>query len=87
MRYFLIALLTIVLVLLSGCSKPQSVNIPKPFEKPQSEKYEFQIFKINDQQFYVLQESEALKLSKNWITYKSWCEANYELLSKIKESK
>lgn len=83
MKYFLIVLLFIFY----GCSKPQNVSIPKAFEKPQSEKYEFQIFKINDQQFYVLQESEALKLSKNWITYKSWCEANYELLNKLKESK
>lgn len=84
MRYFLIGLLILVF---NGCGKPQNISIPKPFEKPQSEKYEFQIFKINDQQFYVLQESEALKLSKNWITYKSWCEANYELLNKLKESK
>jgi len=55
---------------------------PAPKTKPKFMKYELVRLKINGKVWYALQESEALKAAMDWISYKSWAEANAKLLEK-----
>jgi len=89
MKYALILLA----VMLIGCSsvKPVTPEIryitkecPAPKTKPKFMKYELVKIKINGKSWYALQEPDALKAAVNWVSYKSWAEANAKLLEKKK---
>jgi hypothetical protein len=45
-------------------------------------KYEAVILEINGEEYYAFPKSEAIKLSTNWVSYRSWAEANYNLIKK-----
>jgi len=81
--------ITVLVIFLTGCNNVQPVvtkvvyrdkQCPVPRPKPSFTKYEVLILKINNKEFYALQKSEAIKLITNWISYKSWAEANYNLM-------
>jgi hypothetical protein len=55
---------------------------PTPKPKPVFVKYEAVILEINGEEYYAFPKSEAIKLSTNWVSYRSWAEANYNLIKK-----
>jgi len=83
----------LVLLILTGCAEKVPVQTkieyrykecPTPKIKPIFKEYEMVILKINGEEYYALQKSEAIKMSTNWISYKEWAESNYILLNSSK---
>lgn len=79
----------IALLLLTGCSQKLPIQekivyrdkqCPTPRPKPDFIKYQALILEINGEEYYAFPKSEAIKLVTNWVSYREWAEANYELI-------
>ena len=81
-------LFPLIVLFFTGCASvktefiyPEILDISEP---PATQDYNLSVIKINNIEYYSLSPEDAKILSENWIRFKSWAEANYELLKIIK---
>lgn len=85
---WLILLLPLMFI---GCGSTQPLvpeiryiekECPTPKDKPEFTPYEAVVLEINGEEYYAFPKSEAVKMITNWVSYKSWAEANFKLMEK-----
>lgn len=85
-KIYIMLFLLLVSSLFQGCAEQECKPVtkikyvtaprPKPTNKPTFEGYNIYFTNINNKNYILIPQNDAVILKNNWLLYKNWCEEN-----------